>query len=153
MFFERKWYAYAQTLLESDDFKDLNLRTTAGLGVGYQFFDTDRTKLFVEAGPSYVNEDFDEAEDNDYAAARWSTGFEFDIVPKLIKFYHLGEGYYSLEDSESCFVLTEQGLPFTLVERLFLNFEFDCDYNNKPAPGKEKSDSAYIIGLGYDFDF
>ncbi len=153
LFFEKKWYAYVNTLLESDDFQDLNLRTTAGLGVGHQFFDTERTKLFVEVGPSYVNEDFAEADDNDYAAARGSIGFEFDIVPKKIRFFHLSEAYYSLTESDTWFLLTEQGLRFTLVGSLFANLEFDYDYNNKPAPGNEKSDYAYIIGLGYDFDF
>ena len=152
-FVTKKFYTYAQTLLESDDFQDLNLRSTAGVGVGYQILDTDRTKLSAEAGPSYVNEDYDEAKDNRYAAARWSVRFEFDIVPERIKLFHLDEGFYSLEESDTWFVLTEQGVRFTLVENFFANFEFDYKYNNSPAPGNKKSDYAYIIGVGYALNF
>ena len=65
-FMTEKVYAYAQGLLESDEFQDLDLRSTAGLGLGYQILDTKRTSLFAEAGVSYFNEDFDVAEDTSY---------------------------------------------------------------------------------------
>ncbi len=57
-FFTKKWYSYANAVLFKDDFADLNLRTSLGLGAGYQFFESDLTNLSLEGGLSYVNEDF-----------------------------------------------------------------------------------------------
>jgi putative salt-induced outer membrane protein YdiY len=149
----KKLYTYAQTRFERNDFQDLNLRSTIGLGVGYQILDTKRTSLFAEVGVSYFNEDFMEAEDQKSTSARESIGFTFDIVPKRIKFFHLHEFYYRWDKSDSYFFSSEQGLRFLLFRNFFANFQVDFDYNSQPAPGTEKSDTRYIAGIGYEFEF
>ena len=145
-------YTYAQARFERDDFQDLNLRSTMGLGVGYQIIDTERTSLFAEVGVSYFNEDFMESEDQKSASARESTGFNFDIVPKRIKFFHLHEFYYRWEQSDSYYLSSEQGLRFLLFRNFFANFQVDFDYNSQPAPDREKKDIRYIISIGYEFE-
>jgi putative salt-induced outer membrane protein YdiY len=152
-FVRERLYTYAQARFERDDFQDLNLRSTMGLGVGYQIFDTERTSLFTEVGVSYFNEDFMEAEDQKSASARESTGFTFDIVPKRIKLFHLHEFYYRWEKSDSYYLSSEQGLRFLLFRNFFANFQVDFDYNSQPAPGREKKDTRYIASIGYEFDF
>jgi putative salt-induced outer membrane protein YdiY len=152
-FLTKKLYAYAQSLFEYDKLQDLNLRTTLSVGPGYQILDTDRAQLFAEAGLSYVNEDFENEEDNSYAAARWSLGLEVAVVPKRVKFFHRNEGYWSLKDADSYLIRTEQGLRFALVDNFFANLEYDYMYNNEPAPGTKSSDTAFIFGLGYEYNF
>lgn len=71
-FLTARWYAYLNGSTEHDRFKDIDLRTTAGVGSGYQFFDTHRTNLSLEGGLSSVRTDFDLAPDDDYAALRWA---------------------------------------------------------------------------------
>jgi putative salt-induced outer membrane protein YdiY len=146
-------YTYAQARFERDDFQDLNLRSTMGLGVGYQILDTKRTSLFAEVGVSYFNEDFMEADDQKSPSGRESTGFTFDIVPKRIKVFHLHEFYYRWDQSDSYFFSSEQGLRFLLFRNFFANFQVDFDYNSQPAPGTEKKDTRYIAGIGYEFEF
>ncbi len=153
LFVTEKLYAYAQGLFETDEFADLNLRSTMGLGAGYQLFDTERTSLFIEAGVSYFSEDFDIAEDDSYFSARESTGFEFAIVPERIRFFHLHEFYYSLEESDSYYLFSEQGFRFLLFANFFANFELDYSYTRQPAPGKENSDTTFIASLGYELNF
>jgi putative salt-induced outer membrane protein YdiY len=153
IFLTEKVYAYAHGLLESDEFQDLNLRSTAGLGLGYQIFDTERTSLFVEGGVSYFNEDFDVAQDNSHASARESAGFTFGIVPERVVLFHLHEFYYSLEESDSYYLWSEQGLRFRLLGNFFANFELDYSYNRQPAPGKKNADTALIASLGWGFAF
>jgi putative salt-induced outer membrane protein YdiY len=152
-FLTDKLYSYAHTLFERDDFQDLNLRSTLGLGLGYQIFDTKRTSLFVEAGVSYFNEDYDVAEDDHYTSARESMGFEFQIVPERIRFFHLHELYYSLEESDSYYLRSEQGFRFLLFRNFFANVQVDYNYNRQPAPGRRNYDANTIFGLTYERTF
>jgi putative salt-induced outer membrane protein YdiY len=152
-FLTKRLYAYAQSLFEYDKFQDLTLRTTLSVGPGYQILDTDRLQLFVEAGFSYVNENFDNEKDNRYTAARWSVGLDVVLVPERVKFFHHQEGYWSLEDVDSYLFRSDQGFRFALVGNFFANLEYDYMYNNEPAPGTKSSDSALIFGLGYAYNF
>ena len=71
-FLTEKWYAYGNADAEEDKFKDLNLRTTIGGGMGYQFFETSERSLSLEGGFTYVNNDYDLAEDEGYGTGRWA---------------------------------------------------------------------------------
>jgi len=44
------WYMYANTLFFRDRFKDIRMRTTLGLGAGYQFIIGARRNLSLEGG-------------------------------------------------------------------------------------------------------
>ena len=147
----KKLFAYGQTLIEQDRLQDLDLRTTLGAGLGYQFFDTSRLSLFVEAGPSYVNEDYDVAEDRSYASGRWSLRFDWQIVPDRVKFFHFQQGYVNVEDTGDYLFRSEQGFQLPLINNFFCNIQMDYDYNSMPSPGKEKADLRYLFGLGYAF--
>jgi putative salt-induced outer membrane protein YdiY len=150
-FLTEKLFAYAQTLLEQDRLQDLDLRSTVGGGFGYQFFDTSRIGLYAEAGASYVKEDYEEAENRSYASGRWSVGFNWQILPDRLTFFHLHEGYVSLEDAEDFYIRSEQGIQLPLIDHFFCNIQVDYDYKHRPAPGKEKGDLRYMLGLGYSF--
>jgi putative salt-induced outer membrane protein YdiY len=150
-FLTQKLFAYAQTLVEQDRLQDLNLRTAYGAGLGYQFFDTERLSLYAEAGASHVNEDYEDTEDRSFASGRWSVGFQWQIVPDRVRFFHFQEGYVSLEDTEDFYIRTEQGLQLPLIDNFFCNIQVDYDYNNRPAPDKKKEELRYLIGLGYSF--
>jgi len=64
-----------------------------------------------------------------------------------------GKLYYSLDESQTYYVGSEQGFRLLLFRNFFANFQVDFFYKSKPAPGKEKADSAYIASLGYEFEF
>ena len=80
-------------------------------------------------------------------------GLNFQVVPEQITFFHLHEFYYSLEESDSYYFWSEQGLRFRLLGNFFANFEVDYSYNRQPAPGKRNADTAFIASLGYAFSF
>jgi len=152
-FLTDRLYTYAHTLFERDDFQDLNLRSTLGLGLGYQIFDTKRTSLFVEAGVSYFNEDYDVIQDNHYASARESVGLNFQVVPERIRFFHLHELYYSLEESDSYYFRSEQGFRFLLFHNFFATIQVDYNFNRQPVPGRKNYDANTIFGLTYEHTF
>ena len=73
---DKKWYLYADTLFEHDEFKDLDLRSTLGAGAGFQIFETPLLNLSILAGLAKVDENFDVAEDDDYTAVQWSVNYD-----------------------------------------------------------------------------
>ncbi|NIQ37003.1 MAG: DUF481 domain-containing protein [Proteobacteria bacterium] len=152
-FVTQRLYTYAQALFESDDFQDIKLRSAMGAGLGYQIFDTERTSLFFEGGVSYFNKDFEKAEDESYASGRESIGFNYAIVPDRVKFFHLHEFYWSLEDSDEYYFRAEQGLRFILFRNFFASFGADYSYDRQPALGRKNSDTLYTASLGYEFSF
>jgi putative salt-induced outer membrane protein YdiY len=152
-FATKKIYAYLRPLAEYDKFQDLDLRLVVSAGPGYQVIDTERTSLFVEAGPAYTYEDYGDAGDNEYLAARWSAGLKFDIVREKIKFFHLHELFQDLTSGEGLYLRTEQGIRVSVVKNLFLNFQVDYEYRSDPPAGNKSSDTALILGLGYELNF
>ncbi len=151
-FATEKLYLYANTLFDYNPFKDLDLRSTFGGGLGYQFWEDARKKLGFELGISYVDENFRIAPDNSYAGGRWSLDFDFKVIPDKIAFFHYQEGYFSLEDFGDMNLRTEQGLRFTVLKDFYTTFQANVTYDNMPSPGFKTTDTALIFGLGYNFN-
>jgi putative salt-induced outer membrane protein YdiY len=150
-FLTQKIYWYVNGMLETDEFKDINLRTTAGTGLGYQIFEGEAMNLSVEAGPSYVNTDYEKEEDEDSAAGRWAVKFDRFFFEKLFQYYFSNEGFISAFDTRDLFMYTKTGLRFPLRSGFSINTGFEWDWDNKPAEDAGKSDYRYILSLGYGF--
>ena len=149
-FLTQKWYAYANTLFEKDEFKELRLRSTIGTGMGYQFFESELTNLYLESGLSFVNEDLEVGEDQDTLAGRWAVSFDRYLFNELVQLFHFHEGYQGIEETDNLFIRSRTGLRFPLSERFRATFQYNYDWDNNPAPGEESEDSKYIFTLGYE---
>jgi len=150
-FVTKKLYFQANARGTKDRFKDLNLRTAFGLGLGYQFLETDRSNLFFEAGVSYVNEDYIVAEDNGFAAGRWALGFDYLLYKDMVQFFHSHEGLLSLENSDDLSLLSQTGFRFFFLKNFNATAQFNYDWDKSPSPGLKKADKTYIFTLGYQF--
>ena len=148
-FIDDKWYAYANTDVEQDDFKDLNLRTTIGTGAGYQFWETPERNLALEGGVTYVNEDYDIAEDDDFMAGRWALRYTQLLFGSTTQFFHMHEGIVSVDDPDDTLIRMQTGLRFPLVENLNATIQYNIDWQNNPPPGFKRTDSGYIVSVGY----
>jgi putative salt-induced outer membrane protein YdiY len=151
-FLSQKWYLFANTLFENDDFADLNLRTTAGGGTGYQFFESPNVKLSVEVGAAYVDENFIVAEDDSFAAAQWGVDYEQYFFDNAIQLFHRDFGYWSFDDSENWLIKTRQGIRYPISHGLTATLQYNYDYDNQPSPdAKSDWDSKLIFLLGFQF--
>jgi len=151
-FLNEKWYLYAKTLFEHDEFKDLNLRSTLGAGAGYQFFETPLLNLSISAGLSMVDENFDVAEDNDYPAGQWTVNYDQYFLDKFVQLFHVNTGFISLEDANDWFLKTRTGLRFPLYKGLTATLQYNFDWNNQPSAAAEtEEDTKFIFLLGYEF--
>ena len=148
-FLTRKWYLYANTSFENDKFKDLQLRSTAGVGTGYQFFDTERTTLSLEGGLEYVHTDFYTQPTDQYPAARVSTRFTYWVWQDLMQFFHDSSAYMSLESPANAFARTQTGLRFPLRDNFLATAQLNVDWDGNPAPGRDNVDQTAILSLGY----
>jgi putative salt-induced outer membrane protein YdiY len=148
-FLTPRWYAYGSTTFEYDPFRDIELRSTLGLGSGYQFIESLRTNLAVETGLDYVRTDFDDGPDDDFPAARLALRFDHWMVENHVQFFHRSEGYASLEQIEQSFLRTQTGLRFPLVDRFLAQAQLNYDWDGNPQPGRESVDQTVVFSLGY----
>ncbi len=146
----RRWYGAAFNTYENDELADLNLRVTAGVGVGYKFFDQSPTFLRISLGPAYVNENFKTGSDRTFLGLRWALDFEQELWTDDLTLYHTDTMTFGL--SETQYVLyTTTGLKVDLIADLSLSAEFQYNYNAEPPEGTGVSDRRLIFKLGYDF--
>jgi putative salt-induced outer membrane protein YdiY len=150
-FFTKKWYGYANGNFENDKFKDIVLRSTLGLGSGYQFFETVKTNLSLEGGLTYVKTDFLAAEDDNYPAARWALKFDHMLFDTKIQFFHAHEAYVGLEDVQKTFVRSQTGFRVPLYKNLNATAQYNLDWDNNPTDARFKTDKTLLLTLGYSW--
>ncbi len=152
-FFTDRLFAYGNGSLEGDEFADLDLRTTVGAGGGYQFYDRPDLKFYEELGASYIDEDFDGGVSDERASSRISGKVDWVVVAHRITLFHFHEVFWSLENVDDMQVETRTGLRFTLIANFFASLQLNFKWDNTPAAGKDRTDSEYLLGLGYAFSF
>lgn len=148
-FFTRKWYGYGNSDFENDHFKDIRLRTTVGLGSGYQVLETPATNLSFEGGLTYVHTDFIVAPNESYPAGRWAVKFDQLLFKTKYKFFHMHEAIVSLEDASNVFVRSQTGLRIPLRDRLNATAQYNVDWDSQPTNGRVRTDKALLLTLGY----
>lgn len=144
-------YALATTRVLGDTLADLELRWTAGLGYGFQVLDRDDTKLTMEAGLSYLTESYRSgAETTDYIAARvaYKLRHTFSEHTKLI---HGVEAFPSTEDNDDVYFQATTELRTNLTESMIGSVAWIWDYDNTPAPTRERSDHRVLLTVGWSF--
>ena len=149
-FFQPQLYGYGNLRAEKDRFADLNLRLTTGLGVGYQWFDTDTLKFNTEGGVSYISEHLHGSEDLNYAALRFAWNLDW-IVYSGLTFFQYTRWYPSLQALDDQLIETQTGLRYKLWGNFFGESKILWTWDTTPAEGKKQKDLTYIVGIGYGF--
>jgi putative salt-induced outer membrane protein YdiY len=150
-FISRRMYLSGSSLFTYDRFRDFDLRTALGVGVGYQVADNDRLKLGVEGGYGYVNENFATQPDDSYHAARDSVLLDVFVGGKRFDFFHRHDAFFGLTGDDNLFVQTRNGVRIRLAGGLVTTVEYDIEYDRSPAIGRKKTDHAFGWTLGYRF--
>jgi putative salt-induced outer membrane protein YdiY len=151
LFFAPKWYMYANARGEKDGIADLSLRLITGVGLGYQFVETEELKFNIEAGPTWVSENYsDDTENIDYVAARVAWNLDWLFYPD-VSFFHHGRAYPSLENRHDQLVETKTGFRYKLFGGFFGESRVHWTWDSTPADDKKRQDLSVILGLGYGF--
>jgi putative salt-induced outer membrane protein YdiY len=149
LFIGPTWYGYALATLEEDRFRDIDLRTTLGAGVGHQLIDDEQTSLSLEGGLNHVRTDFALAPDESYPALRWALKFDHRLFSTDLQVFHNHELLTDLQRTERTFVRSQTGLRVPLLQHLLATAQLNVDFDNMPAPGKTRTDRTYLFTLGY----
>ena len=149
-FFNHPWYVYGKGAYEFDEFKDLDLRLDIGPGLGYQFIEGVNANFALEAGPSYVKQDFKKESRRDYIAARFAVDADKWFFDKFVQFFILAEGFSNPNEADDRFGRVRSGLRFPLGRGFSMSTQYNLNYDNNPPEGIEETDQRLIFLLGYD---
>jgi putative salt-induced outer membrane protein YdiY len=137
---------------EKDKFKDLDLRYMIGPYYGRQFYAEPIFSLSGELGISYVNEEYNVAEDQDYGASNWSLHVSSDYLGGDSSLYFDQIGIWNLEDTSDVVVNSTFGLSVPLVWNFEAAAEVLLDFDSGAAADVDEGDQTYRLRIGYTWD-
>lgn len=149
-FFTTAFYGFLAMELLSDEFKDLNLRTIVGPGVGYQLWDDEIKSLLFEAGLSFFSEDLDEGSDDQWITGRMASQIRWKIFDKIVFTDYLLV-YPSLEDIGAFKLRNEAGISSAIGTGWSLKLSNILEHDSDPPVNVEKNDMYWVLGLQYSF--
>ena len=150
-FLTERMFVNANAIFTNDRFRDLDLRTALGGGLGYQVLNTARARLTANAGLGWVNENFEAGVDDSYTAARESAALDVFIVADRVTFFHNHDGYFGVTGEDNLFFRMRNGVRLGLVGGLVTTLQHDLDYDRSPAPGRRNTDRTFALTFGYRF--
>jgi len=148
--FTHQWYTLGNMSLEFDEFKGLMLRSVLGGGAGYRFWDEKYKKLSFEGGPNFVYENYKITGKSYDIAFRESGNLEYPLFRHRLFFYHNHSIVQGLTDTEIMSVRTTCGLKVPVgLFGLQTAIQLDWNWDRKPSPGRQKSDTTVTLKGGY----
>lgn len=150
-FITRRLFLNGNAIFTNDRFRDLDLRTALGAGLGYQVLDTSRATLRINSGLGYVHEHFRSTPDNRYAALQETSKAELFVVGDRVVLFHSHDAYFGITGDDNLFVRTQNGVRLGLIARLVTTAQLDLDYDRSPAPGRGHTDRTFALTFGYRF--
>jgi putative salt-induced outer membrane protein YdiY len=150
-FLSKRLYLFGAVRAERDRIADLDLRFTPSLGAGYQWYETPTFNLFSEAGLAWVYEDYRDQGSEDHFAARLA--YHVDWTPyKAVTLFHNLEWLPAFDEPFDDYNLNgDVGLRATIIQGFFAEAKVELRYDATPAPGNEKEDVRYLVGIGWSF--
>ena len=150
-FVSTRMFLNANAILTNDRFRDLDLRTAVGFGVGYQVLTGPRVRLTADGGVGYVNENLEAQPDDSYTALRESVSLDVFAVPDRVQLFHVHDGYFGVTGDDNLFVRMQNGIRVTLTGGFVTTLRHDLDYDRSPALGRRNTDRTLAFTLGYRF--
>ena len=142
-------YLYLSSELFSDEFRDLDLRTIAGAGVGFEPI-TEKDLLFsIEGGLSYLFESYSDGTEDHYVTARvnvqvkWLPWEHVTIRERLTLFPGIEESAIKIRN--------EASLSWKLGGGWGLDLSSILDHNSRPVSGVDKTDHQLLLSLQFVF--
>ena len=149
-FITDKFYGYGMLKYDHDRLADLEFRLTPGVGVGYQWVESSTFNFQTEAGVSYVYEEYSNDGNDDRVALRLAYHVDKAINDKVSVFHNL-EWLPAFNDPSDYNLNADAGIRAKMTNKLFSEFKVVYQRDSTPAPGAEKNDIRFQLGLGYSF--
>lgn len=144
-------FVNANGIFTHDSFRDLDLRSALGAGVGYQVIDSPRARLTVDGGAGYVSERLNAQPDDSYAALRESAKLDVFMAARRLQLFHSHDTYVGVTGDDNLFVRMQNGVRMGIAAGLVSTLQFDVDYDHSPAAGRRNTDRTFALTFGYRF--
>jgi putative salt-induced outer membrane protein YdiY len=142
-------YVGLLAMAEKDKFQDLDLRYLIGPYLGRQFYDEPIFSLSGELGFSYVTEEYNIAEDDEYGASNWNLHASSNYLGGDSSLYFDQNGIWNLEDTSNVIVNSTFGLSIPLVWSIEAAAEILLEYDSGAVENVDDMDQTYNLRLGY----
>ena len=150
-FFRPTIFTNTSLKLEQDDISDIDLRTTVGLGIGHQHFESDALNLQYILSATYLNEEFENGQSDNSFAAKWSLDYDQKIWDDVFQIFHEHELLVPTDETDSFIFDSKTGLRIPLKKGLVATGEVEFDHDHNPPLGVKKNDTTYSAKLGYEW--
>lgn len=150
-FIDQKRYAYGSATQAKDRFKDIDVQTLWGVGMGYQQVETTAKNVYLEGGLSYIDENSIADNDKEFFALRWSFKFEQQLFGSSARFFHTHEALAGIDVPEEKALNSSTGIRFPVTGQLDASIEYEMDWTNNPLSDTKKLNSTTLINFGYQW--
>ena len=149
-YWTQKFYTYGLMKVDHDRIADLNYRLSPGVGIGYQWIESEKQNFNTEAGITYVYEDYINDGNDDHVALRLA--YHYDrVLNSYLKFFSDGEYLPAFDDPGDYNTTLVGGLRAKMTKSMFAELKVEWKRDSTPAPDAEKNDLRYILGIGWTF--
>lgn len=149
-FFTEQWFATGNAFYETDKFRELDQRTSVGLGMGYQFLETSYFDLLGKGTLNYVNEDFTTGRSNSRPAFLWNLDFAWRVDGEGVELFHRHVMLQSFEQGDDYEINTTTGFRYPINGSLSSVIQLEYNYDNLPAEETvDKIDRKWSVGVNY----
>ncbi len=142
-------YLYLSSELFSDEFRDLDLRAIAGVGVGFEPVLEKKLVFSIEGGISYLFESYTNETENHYVTGRINTQLSWKPWEQ-VTFKERMTFFPGIEKSEVK-LRNEASVSFKLGGGWGVDISSILDYNSDPANDVEKTDHQLLLSLQFKF--
>lgn len=150
-FLSPRRYLYAQGILEQDQLANIDLRTTAGLGAGYQVYREENLNLGLESGLSYLRTQYSNAATENEAALRLGVDYNQYFWNRALKVENGSEVFFPVSSPKDVLLRSKTAVLVPIGKGITSGLAFTVDYDRSPAPGKKPLDTSLQGTVGYGF--
>ncbi|MCH8978065.1 MAG: DUF481 domain-containing protein [Armatimonadetes bacterium] len=145
-----KFFWLGSLRLDRDRVSHLDLRTAIGAGAGYTFWNKETSAFRTTFGLSYLREAFTVGGGNNTVVLQIGTGLRHEFSSRLTVL-HDTSYFPNPGDLGDFFLSSELVLRSALASNMFGEIKFVFDYDATPAPGAQKGNYRYTMGVGMRF--
>lgn len=150
-FLSKRTYVLVTSRVLGDTLADIELRYTAGAGVGRQWVESEAVSFLTEAGLSYFYENYRSATpSDDYLSARVAYTLSLQLSERA-RLIHGVEAFPSLEDGSDVYLQSDTKLQANLTDSMIAQLQWVWDWDNTPSPGRDRSDHRLLLSVGWTF--
>ena len=146
--FSERWFGFGRFELEYDEFENLDLRASVGLGVGYYWIKKPEHELKTRAGIGFLHESYMDGTANDSAQAEVGLDYRIDITPWL-RFTTSNSWYPTFESLRDYRLVSDNAflIPLGDSDKWKLKLSALYEYDAIPNPGFERLDQTYTASI------